>query len=72
MDVGNVISIQNTTIPILVIGNDINNGGNIPTLKIDSNNTQVVLYNTELGNEGVLTARKNPYEGEIRLEIVND
>ena len=60
------------TLPILVIGNDINNSGNIPILKTDSNNTQLVLYNAELGNEGIITARKNPYEGELRLEIVND
>ena len=69
---GNTIGVNGITLPILVIGNDINNGGNIPILKTDSNNTQLVLYNAELGNEGIITARKNPYEGEIRLEIVND
>ena len=72
LEFGNTMSITNTTTRILVIGDDINNDGNIPILKIDSNNTQVVLYNTELGSEGILTARKNPYEGELRLEIVND
>ena len=69
---GNTIGVNGITLPILVIGNDINNSGNIPILKTDSNNTQLVLYNAELGNEGIITARKNPYEGELRLEIVND
>jgi hypothetical protein len=69
---GNKMGLNGITLPILTIGNDINNGGNIPILKTDSNNTQIVLFNTELGNEGIITARKNPYEGEIRLEIVND
>ena len=66
------MGLNGITLPILTIGNDINNDGNIPILKTDSNNTQIVLFNTELGNEGIITARKNPYEGEIRLEIVND
>ena len=69
---GNTIGVNGITLPILVIGNDINNSGNIPILKTDSNNTQLVLYNAELGNESIITARKNPYEGELRLEIVND
>ena len=72
LEFGNTMSITDTSTYILLIGDDTYNGGNIPTLKIDSNNTQVVLYNTQLGQEGIITARKNPYEGELRLEIVND
>ena len=66
------VSEDGLTSNTLSLGNDINNSGNIPILKTDSNNTQLVLYNAELGNEGIITARKNPYEGELRLEIVND
>ena len=59
---GNKMGLNGITLPILTIGNDINNGGNIPILKTDSNNTQIVLFNTELGTEGIITARKNPYK----------